>query len=99
MQEGRTNSNAAPSELLWSRIQSVYNASTASGAAIGIGNKPSLLLSKTHGISFVLRVADSLRSKPKSPRHTEYAVSSGLLDTLEYRRLAGNEGSVIIQTM
>ena len=52
----------------------MYNAATTSGAACSIANQPDLLPSASHGMQFVLRVADALRSKPKAPKRSECAL-------------------------
>lgn len=73
-----TDDDARPPapQILWPKIKNVYSSATTGGAASSIANQPELLMSKAYSIQFVLRVADTLRSKPKAPKRSECDVSS-----------------------
>jgi hypothetical protein len=67
---------------LWHRIQERYDAAVVCGAASSIANKEFTVEDPTLGVRFILRIAETLKSKPKKPERTEY-VGVNLLPVID----------------
>eukprot|EP00197_Chlamydomonas_leiostraca_P002297 CAMPEP_0202857802 /NCGR_PEP_ID=MMETSP1391-20130828/601_1 /ASSEMBLY_ACC=CAM_ASM_000867 /TAXON_ID=1034604 /ORGANISM="Chlamydomonas leiostraca, Strain SAG 11-49" /LENGTH=312 /DNA_ID=CAMNT_0049536653 /DNA_START=76 /DNA_END=1014 /DNA_ORIENTATION=- len=82
MASGTVAPNAAPDGVLpqegmWQAVLRTYDAAQASGAATMTQTQVELVPDQATGVTFVVRLAPSLRAKPKAPAQASSEGSSG----------------------